>query len=115
MRDARPQGSLGKKFFDDVAVDVGEAEVAAGVVVGEVLVIEAEEMEDGGLEVVDVDFFVSDMEAEIIGAAIGAGFGAATGHDGGEGLRVVVAAGLAAEGRIGFDHGGASELAAPDD
>jgi len=34
-------------------VDVGEAAFEAIVVVGEALVIEAEEVEDGGIEVVD--------------------------------------------------------------
>ena len=98
-----------------MAVDVGEAEVAAGVVVGEAFVIEAEEVEDGGLEVVDVDFVLSDMEAEVIGLAVGSGFDAAASHEGGEGLGVVVAASFATEGGVGFDHGGAAELAAPDD
>jgi hypothetical protein len=32
---------LGQEVLDDVAVDVGEAEVAAGVVVGEAFVVEA--------------------------------------------------------------------------
>ena len=100
--------------MDDVAVDVGEAEVAAGVVVGEAFVVEAQKVEDSGLEVVDVDFFVDDVEAEVIGFSVGAGFGAAAGHEGGEGLRVVVASGFAAERGVGFDHGGAAEFAAPD-
>ena len=98
-----------------MAVDVGEAEVAAGVVVGEAFVVEAQKVEDGGLEVVDVDFVLGDVEAEVVGLAVGAGFGAAAGHQGGEGLGVVVAAGLTAEGGVGFDHGGAAEFAAPDD
>jgi hypothetical protein len=34
--------------------DVGQAEVAAGVAVGEALVVEAEQVQDRGLEVVDV-------------------------------------------------------------
>jgi hypothetical protein len=48
-------------------VHVGEAEVAAGVVVGKAFVVEAEEVEDGGLEVVDVDFVFRDMEAKTQG------------------------------------------------
>lgn len=96
-------------------MDVGEAEISSGVVIGEAFVVEAEEVEDGGLEVVDVDFILGDVEAEVIGLAIGAGFGAAARHEGGESLRVVVAAGFASEGRIGFDHGGAAKFATPDD
>ena len=63
----------------------------------------------------DVDFVLGDVKAEIIGFAVGAGFGSAAGHEGGEGLRVVIATGLTAEGRVGFNHGGAAEFAAPDD
>ena len=101
--------------MNDVAVDVGEAEVAAGVVVGEAFVIEAQKMQDGRLEVVNVDFVLGDMEAEVVGLAVGAWFGAAAGHKGGEGLRVVVTSGFTAEGRVGFDHRSAAEFPAPDD
>ena len=38
-----------------MAVDVGEEEVAVGVAVGKFLAGEADEFEDGGVEVVDVD------------------------------------------------------------
>jgi len=78
-------------------------------------VVESEEMEDGGLKVVDVDFVLGDVEAEVVGFAVGSGFGAATGHEGGEGLGMVVAAGFTAEGGFGFDHGGAAGFAAPND
>ena len=61
---------LGEEGFDDVAVDVGEAVVAALEAVGESGVVEAEEVEDGGLEVVDVDFVLSDAEAELVGLAV---------------------------------------------
>ena len=37
----RRGAALGEQFFDDVAVDVGEAEVAAGVAEGELFVVEA--------------------------------------------------------------------------
>jgi len=40
---------------DDVAVDVGEAVVPAGVAVGELLVVEAHQVEDRGVHVVHVD------------------------------------------------------------
>ena len=79
--------------MDDVAADVGEAEVAAGVAVGEFEVVEAHLVEDGGLEVVGVDGFVDGLEAEVVGGAVGeAAFEAAAGDDGGEAVVVVVAA-----------------------
>ena len=43
---------------------VGEAEVAAGVAVGEAFVIEAEELQERGVQVVDVDLVLDGLEAE---------------------------------------------------
>ena len=48
---------------------VGEAEVAALGAVGELGVVEAEEMKDGGVEVVDVDLVLHGIEAELVGFA----------------------------------------------
>ena len=45
----------GEDGFDDVAVDVGEAEVPALGAEGETLVVKAKAVHQGGLEVVDVD------------------------------------------------------------
>ena len=38
-----------------LAMHVGQAEVAAGVAVGETLVVEAQQVQDRGVQVVDVD------------------------------------------------------------
>src|SRR5262249_24533403 len=96
---------------DDSPVDVGQAEVAAGVAVGELLVVEAEEVEDRGVEVVDVDLVRDRGEAELVGGAVDvAAAGAAAGQPHRESVMVVVAAG---EGRQLGD-GCPAELAAPD-
>lgn len=50
--------------------DVGEAEIASGMTVGEPFVVEAEEMENRGVEVVDVDLVPGDGEAEVVGLAL---------------------------------------------
>ena len=50
-----------------VVLDSGEAEVEAEVAEGETFVIDAEELENGGLEVVDVDGVFGDVEAEVVG------------------------------------------------
>ena len=52
-------------------MDVGEAELAALVAEGEAFVIDAEEVEDGGVEVVDVDGVFGDGVAEFVGLAVG--------------------------------------------
>ena len=109
---------LGEDVGDEFAVDVGEAEVAALVAEGEAFVVEAELVEDGGVEVVDVDTVFGDIEPEVVGFAVAdAGFDAAAGHPHGEGVFVVVAADadfFAAAVLALFD-GGAAEFGAPDD
>ena len=109
----------GDDVVDDVAVDVGGAEVAAGVAEGEFFVIEAEEVEDGGVEVVDVDGVLHGGEAEVIGGTVDvAAFDTATGHPDGEAVVVVVAAfhdAFVGAGLGEFDDGGAAEFAAPED
>ena len=92
----------------DVAFDVGEAEVAAGVAVGEAFVVEAEEGEDRGVEVVDVDFVFGGEPAVVVGRTVGgAGFHAATGEPYREAVGVVIASVASA-----LRGGGASEFAA---
>ena len=91
-------------------MDVGEAEVAAGVAVGEAFVVEAHEVEEGGVPVVDVHFVVHGFVAVVIGeAVVHAAFDAAAGHPEGEAFVVVVAS----VGALAV--GGAAELATPDD
>ena len=62
---------LGQQLFDDVAVDVGQPVVAALEAVGQPFVVEAEEVQDGRLQVVDVDCVLGDVEAELVGLAVG--------------------------------------------
>ena len=49
------QDSQARIPFDDLAVDVGQAKVAAGVPVGQPLVVEPQQVQDRGVQVVDVD------------------------------------------------------------
>jgi len=106
----------GEDGFDDVAVDVGEAEIAALEPVGESLVVDAEEVEDGGLEVVHVDGVTDDVHAEVIGFSEGeAGSDAASGHPDCEGVRVMIASPAGAVVEVSLDEGGSPEFTAPDD
>ncbi len=56
-----------------LAGHIREPIVAPGVAVGELLVVDAEKMQDGSLEIVHVDRVLRDVVAEVIGAAIGYG------------------------------------------
>src|SRR6266516_2798617 len=54
----------------DVAFDVGQAKIAAGVAVREALVVEAEEVQNRGVQVVDVDLVLGGVIAVVVGAAV---------------------------------------------
>ena len=76
-----------------MAVDIRKAEIAAGVVVGETLVVEPELMKQRGVEIVDVHRFLDGTEAEFVGGAVDvAALHSAAGEPGGEAEMVVVAA-----------------------
>ena len=49
------------------ACHIGQPEIAAGVAVGELGVVEAQEMEDRGVEVVDVNRVLDHAGAELVG------------------------------------------------
>jgi hypothetical protein len=91
----------------NLPVNIGEAEVAAGVAIGEPLVVEAEQVEDRGVEVVDMDLVFHGREAGLVGRAMNvAAADAAAGQPHAEAVMVVVAA--AERGELG--DGSAAEL-----
>src|SRR5262245_34347330 len=86
-------GFLGEHVADDMAVDIGEPPRRAVIVVGEPLVVEAEEVEDRRVEVVDVDNLLDGLVAELVGGAEAErALDARAGQPGGEPLRIVVTA-----------------------
>ena len=88
---------------------IGEAVIAAVVREGQPGVVQAEQVEDGGVQVVHVHAVDCGAQADRVGRAVdGAPFDPAAGHPVAEAVRVVIAA-LAA-----FRHRHAAELAAPD-
>ena len=73
---------------------VGQPEIAAAHAVGEFEVARGREVEDGGVEVVDVDPVEGRLVADFVGRAVeGPPLASAAGQPEGEGVRVVVAAG----------------------
>ena len=53
-----------------MAVDVGEAEVPARMAEGELLVVEAQQGKQGGVEVVDVDVMLDGAVSQFVGPAV---------------------------------------------
>ena len=71
---------------------IGESEVAALGAVGEAFMIKAEAVEQGRLDVVNVDGIFDDVIAEVIGSTVDdSGFDATAGQPHAVGFRVVVA------------------------
>src|SRR5579863_6142482 len=96
--------------MDDLPVHIGEPEIAAGVAVSELFVVDAEHVKKSGMQVMDGDALIDRAEAEFVGGAVTSpAFEAAAGHEHGEAIGIVVAAVAA------FGDGGAPELAAPND
>ena len=84
---------LGQNTADHVAVDVGEPARCAVVVIGEPFVVEAEQVEDRRVEVVNVDDVFDGLVAEFVGGAEAEPvLDAGAGEPGGEALGVMVAA-----------------------
>src|SRR5437868_6295871 len=66
-----PAPPLRQQPFDHIAVDVGEPKVTALEAVGEAFVIEPQAMEDGGVEIVNVDGILRHVVTELVGFPIG--------------------------------------------
>ena len=54
----------------DLAVDVGQPEAAALVQVGQAFVIDAEQVQQRGVEIVDVHGMLGDVVGEVVGRAV---------------------------------------------
>ena len=89
---------------------IRQSEVPALVSVGQSFVVEAEQVEQGGIEVVYVDGVSADVESKVIGFSVNESFlHTSSCEPYGEASIVMVASVVAA-----LYHGGASEFAAPD-
>lgn len=90
--------ALRQQIFYHFAVDIGQTEVSTSISVGEIFVIETEQVENGGVEIVDVDGIFDGFEAEIVGLAVLiAAADAATCHPHSEAVMIVIAT----EGGVG--------------
>ena len=79
--------------LDHRPVDIGQTEISAGVSVGELFVIKAEQLEHRSVQIVDVNFIFDGFEAELVGRSVNVpSFYPTAGQPGGEAPVVVVAA-----------------------
>jgi hypothetical protein len=63
-------GMSSNQFVYHFAIYVGEARIPAGVAVGQPSVIKAEQVQNRGVQVVDVDLLLDRPKAEFIGGAM---------------------------------------------
>src|SRR5262249_52448926 len=53
-----------------MSFDIGQAKIAAGVTISQAFVVEAQEVQDGGVQVVDVNTLFDGAVAELVGGAV---------------------------------------------
>jgi len=70
-----------QQALDHLAVEVGEAEIAALEAVGQLGVVEAQEVHERRVQVVDVNLVLDHTEAQVVALTLGdSGLDAAAGH-----------------------------------
>ena len=106
---------LSEESGDYFAGDIGEPIIAAFVAVDELLMIDAEEVEHGGVEIMNVGGIADDIVAEVVGFAVHrAWFDAPARHPDGEATGMMIATEVVLfDGALAVS--GAAEFAAPDD
>ena len=115
-RDPVGRPDLGHEILYHLAMDIGEPEMPALEFEGELLVVDAELVQDGSLEVVDVDMVLGDVEADVVGGPVGlANLDAATRHPDGKGVRMMVPAPASAILHVTLEERGPAEFTTPDD
>ena len=62
--------SSGQQCSGNLSVNVRKTEVAAGVAEGQLLVIETHDVQDRGVEIVNVNGVLSDFVADVVGLAV---------------------------------------------
>src|SRR6185437_5230384 len=60
----------GQNLVDDIAINVGQPIVAPAPAVGQPLVVHAHQMQQRGVQIVDVDFVLDRVPAEFVGGAV---------------------------------------------
>src|SRR5262245_57726566 len=94
----------------DASMDVGESEVASGIAVDELFVIEPEQVQEGGMQVMHMNRLVDGLESKLVGGAVrDAALDAAAGQPKAKPIRIMIAA-------VGaFRRGRAAEFTAAND
>src|SRR5262245_44995024 len=107
------KGALRQNLFDHLAVYIRQSKISTAVPVGETGVIEAQKMQNGGVQVVRVNRIFHGLEAEVVGCPVSdTPFYPAACEQHEEAVAVVVAAVLHVDQAADLDHRCSAELAA---
>src|SRR6266851_5847220 len=107
--------ALRNDVVDDLPRDIRQTEVATAGAIGKFRVVDAHEVEDGGVDVMDVHRLVHHLPPEVIGRSIGhAALDASAGEPHAEAVRVVVTTGMGS-GSAELDHRRSAKLRTADD
>src|ERR1051326_281253 len=97
---------------NDLPRNIRQPEITSVVPVGQLLVVETQQGQDGGVQIMNVHLVFDCCTAKLAGGAVdGATFDAAPGQNGAEGFGVVVPAGIIIS--VAVADGLAAELPAP--
>ena len=106
---------LGECLFDEFSVNVGKSELAALEAVGEAFVVDAEEMKDRCVEVVNVDGIFKDVVAIVVGFSNGDSFFySCSSHPHAEALGMMITSVIFAS-QFSLTVGGSPKLSTPDE
>ena len=90
--------------------------MAALEAIGQLFMVDAEKMHDGGLKIMNVYLIFHRIETKVIGSPVGhSGFSSASRHPYGEGIRVVIASPSLAILDVTLNEWRAAKFASPDD
>ena len=105
---------LGEDGLYDLAMHIRQPEITTSMMKRQLLVIKAETMEDGRLQVVNVHWVFYDVKPKVIGLSIrNSRANAAASHPHSKCSRMVIATGRPGQGRIIFNHRCPPELSTP--
>ena len=108
-------GRLCQQLVGDFTLEVGESEVTSLVSVGQLGVIKTEAVEEGGVEVVDVNFIADNLQTEWIRFTHHlTGLDAPASQPEAEGIGVMVSTSGGLIFMTSLHHGCAAELSTPD-
>lgn len=114
--NATVETKLSQNALDHFAMHVGQAVVPALEAKGQTFVIEAEQMQQRGLQVVDMDFVLGDREAEVVGLPVHrTTFDARAAKPHAVAVGIMITTEVGTTRRAALTEWGSTELATPDD